>query len=297
MKKKFNTFIKSLDLGWELVKDLLIILGGAAVQALALRLFLVPTDLVVGGVTGVAQILYHFIHTPIGLVTLLGNIPLFLIGWRYLGGPRFVIRTIWAIVATSLITDLLIRFSGVDPISSDILLNTLFGGVLFGVGMGVVYLGKGTSGGTDILGKVLNKRWGMSLSTAYMITDALVVLAAGFVWGWDNALYALVVIYLSGVAVDTVSQGVSVVRVVMIFTKELELVNQAIITKLERGTTILSAKGGYTLEERPVLYCVLARSEVSLLKAIVHEADPDAFLVIGHANEALGYGFKPLKDG
>lgn len=297
MKKKFNTFIKSLDLVWELVKDLLIILGGAAVQAVALRLFLVPTDLVVGGVTGVAQILYHFIHTPIGLVTLLGNIPLFLIGWRYLGGPRFVIRTIWAIVATSLITDLLIKFSGVDPISSDILLNTLFGGVLFGVGMGVVYLGKGTSGGTDILGKVLNKRWGMSLSTAYMITDALVVIAAGFVWGWDKALYALVVIYLSGVAVDTVSQGVGVVRVVMIFTKELEVVNQAIITKLERGTTILSAKGGYTMEERPVLYCVLARSEVSLLKAIVHEADPDAFLVIGHANEALGYGFKPLKDG
>ena len=83
----------------------------------------------------------------------------------------------------------------------------------------------------------------------------------------------------------------------MIFTKELDAVNKAIITQLERGTTILSAKGGYTLEERPVLYCVLARSEISLVKTIVHEADPDAFLVIGHANEALGYGFKPLKDG
>lgn len=297
MKKKIKQFIKELDFGWGTIKDMLIILGGAAIQALALRLFLVPTDLVVGGVTGLAQILYHFFGTPIGLITLLGNIPLFLVGWRYLGGPRFVIRTIWAIVTTSVITDFLIRFTGNTAISSDILLNTLFGGVLFGVGMGVVYLGKGTSGGTDILGKVLNKRWGMSLSTAYMITDALVVLAAGFVWGWDKALYALVVIYLSGVAVDTVSQGVGVVRVVMIFTKELDAVNKAIITQLERGTTILSAKGGYTLEERPVLYCVLARSEISLVKTIVHEADPDAFLVIGHANEALGYGFKPLKDG
>ncbi len=297
MKEKIKRFIKEMDFGMGMVKDIAIILAGALIQAIALRLFLVPANLVAGGVTGFAQILYHFFKTPIGLITILCNIPLFLIGWRFLGGPRFVIRTVWAIFATSVLTDVLMRFTGSAPLVDDVLLNTLFGGVLTGVGLGVVYLGKGTSGGTDILGKVLNKRWGISLSTAYMVTDGLVCLAAGLVWGWDKALYGLIVIYLSGLAVDMVSQGVQVVREAMIITGETEKVVAAITKELERGTTILKATGGFTEEERPVIYCVVSLSEVSRLKEIVHEADPDAFMVIGHANEALGYGFKPLKDG
>lgn len=297
MKEKLKGFFKEMDFGLGMLKDMAIILAGALIQAIALRLFLVPANLVAGGVTGFAQILYHFIKSPIGLVTILCNVPLFLIGWRFLGGPRFVIRTIWAIITTSVLTDILMRFTGSEPLVDDLLLNTLFGGVLTGVGLGVVYIGKGTSGGTDILGKVLNKRWGISLSTAYMVTDGLVCLAAGLVWGWNKALYALIVIYLSGLAVDMVSQGVQVVRQAMIVTGEMEKVNAAIMKELDRGTTILSARGGFTDEDRPVIYCVVSLSEVARLKDIVRQADPDAFMVIGHANEALGYGFKPLKDG
>ncbi|MEA4959937.1 MAG: YitT family protein, partial [Anaerolineaceae bacterium] len=242
-------------------------------------------------------ILHYTVGWPIGLVVLLGNIPLFIVGWRYLGGPRFALRTMLSIAAFSIFTDLLISLTGSSPITSDILLNTLYGGMLLGVGLGIVYLGRGTSGGTDILGRVLNRRLGISISMAYLLTDSFAVLLAGFFFGWEKALYGLFMIYLSGVAADTTSQGSSVIRSAFIITDETEKVILAIQDQLDRGATIISAKGGYTGKDRPIVYCVVTAAEVVRLKAIVHECDPDAFMVVGQANEALGEGFKPLHEG
>lgn len=293
---KVRAFVKELDFGWRTLRDFALIILGSLIQSLALRTFLVPALLVSGGISGMAQFFYYLWRWPIGMVTLLGNIPLFILGWRYLGGPRFVVRTMLSVLSYTILTDLLIKYTGSAPITDDILLNTLYGGILMGFGLGLVYLGRGTSGGTDILGRILNQRYGISISLAYMITDSFPVILAGFFFGWDKALYGLIMIYLSGVAADMISQGTNKIRGAMIITNETQKVLDTISDELGRGATILEATGGYTKQDRPVIFCVVTAGEVIRLKTIVHDIDPTAFMVVGHANEALGEGFKPLNS-
>lgn len=285
---------KNLDFSRKSLSDYAFILAGALVQALAMRLFLVPAQLVSGGISGTAQLVNFFTQWPIGLMVLVGNIPLFFIGWQYLGGPRFALRTAISIIAFSFFTDFLVFFLP-GGIVHDLVLNCLYGGVLLGIGLGLVYRGKGTSGGTDILGRILNHRLGISVSQSYLITDTVVILAAGFVFGWENALYALVTTYVSGLAAEMILEGSGVFRTALIVTSCPDVVTEGVMTMLERGVTILEGKGGYTGQPRQVLYVVINRSEVSRIKEIVHQADPKAFMVIGTAHEALGEGFQPLK--
>ena len=273
--------------------DYFFIAAGALVQALAMRLFLIPGLLVSGGISGASQIINYFTHWPIGAMVLVGNLPLLVLGWRYLGGRRFAMRTAAAVLLFSLLTDSLAFFLPADGITNDQLLDTLYGGVILGIGLGLVYRGSGTSGGSDIVGRILNHYRGLGISQAYLITDGLVVIASGFAFGWDRALYALMVIYISGLAAELVSEGNNLYRTAFIITSEHKVVARQILTLLERGVTILPGTGAYTNESRPVLYCVLSRAEVNLLKAIVNETDPNAFMVIGQANEALGEGFRP----
>lgn len=276
------------------VQEYLLIILGALVQALSMRLFLIPAQLVSGGISGTSQIINHFTGWPIGLMVFIGNIPLFFLGWRYLGGARFAKRTALAIALFALFTDLLVLVIPAEGFTDDLLLDCLYGGILLGIGLGLVYRGYGTSGGSDILGRILNHRLGISISQAYLITDTLVVLGGGLVFSWENALYALLVIYISGLAAEAVSEGSSIFRTVLIITHSPEKVSQNIMTILERGVTIMPATGAYTGAERPVLYCVITRSEVNPLKELVREVDPKAFMVIGQAHEALGEGFRPL---
>lgn len=294
VRQIFNLLLKNLDFSWDSVQDYLLILLGALVQALAMRLFLVPAQLVSGGISGLAQLVNFYTAWPIGLMVLIGNIPLFFLGWQYLGGPRFALRTAMSIIAFSFFTDILVYFVP-NGIVHDLVLNCLYGGVLLGVGLGLVYRGKGTSGGSDILGRILNHRAGISVSQSYLVTDTVVILAAGFVFGWENALYALVTTYVSGLAAEMVLEGSGVFRTAMIVTGCPDVVAKEIMTVLERGVTILEGTGAYTGQARPVLYCVINRSEVSRIKEIVKMADPKAFMVIGMAHEALGEGFRPLK--
>jgi uncharacterized membrane-anchored protein YitT (DUF2179 family) len=291
-----SQFIKQIDFSPRSIKEYVLILVGAFIQALSLRLFLVPAQLVSGGISGAGQLLNYVFNTPIGLVVVLGNIPLFVLGWRYLGGPRFAARTMLSILSFSVFTDLLIYLTGTSPITDDIVLNTLYGGITLGVGLGIVYLGRGTSGGTDILGRILNRNFGISISMAYLITDSLVVLLAGFVFGWERALYGLILIYVSGVAADMVSQGYNFTKATYIITVKQDEVINAIQTQLERGVTIIPVKGGYSQQEKSMLFCVVSSAEVTRLKTLVHDIDPGAFMVVGQVSETLGEGFKPLKE-
>jgi uncharacterized membrane-anchored protein YitT (DUF2179 family) len=161
--------------------------------------------------------------------------------------------------------------------------------------LGIVYRGQGTSGGSDILARIFNDRLHIPITQAYLITDGIVVLAAGFAFGWERALYGLVMIYVSGLAAETASEGTDVFRTALIVTNEAEQVAERIMQGMERGVTILPGTGGFTGQPRPVLYCVITRAEVSQLKSLVREADPKAFMVIGQAHEALGEGFRPLR--
>ncbi len=282
------------DLSWSNLKDYFVIILGGIVQALAMRFFLVPAHLVSGGISGIAQLVDYFIDFPIGTMILLGNIPLFILGFRYLGALRFALRTTVAVITFSLFTNLFGQYIP-DTFTNDLILQSLYGGVLYGVGCGLVYRGKGTSGGSDILCRILNHYTGISISQGYLLTDSIVVLAGGFIFGWDVALYGVAVIYISGIAAETIAEGSNRFRTAFIITKCPDIVSGYILQNMERGVTILPAIGGYTNKERPMLFCTLTASEIPKLKAVVSEADPNAFMVVGQANEALGEGFTPFR--
>ncbi len=277
-----------------LFRDILLITLGSLIQAVGLRLFLIPADLASGGVSGIAQLINHYTDWQIGLMVLIGNIPLFLLGWRFLGGRKFIIRTALAVATFSFFIDALTYFLPAEGITDDILLNSLYGALVCGIGFGIVYRGQGTSGGSDILARILNQWRGIPITQSYMIVDSAVIIAAGFIFGWKEALYALITLYVSGIVTETASQGAKVVRTALIITAEPQAVSQKIFETLDRGVTLLSGKGAYTGAERTVLYCVVTRTETMRLKRIVNEIDQHAFMVIGQAHEALGEGFAPL---
>ncbi len=291
MAEQRRKFIAPLT--WRDGRDGLIILAGVLLQALAMRLFLIPARLASGGVAGLAQIINYYTGWPIGVMVVIGNIPLFLLGWRYLGGLRFALRTVFAVGAFSFLVDVLAFFLPSGGITPDLNLNALYGGVISGIGFGLVYRGQGTSGGSDILARILNHRWGISLSQSYMLTDALIMFLAGISFSWENALYAIVMLYISGVAAEVTLEGSNVTRTAMIISERPEEIRQKILYEMERGVTLLPAEGGFSARPKTVLYCVVSRSEIAQIKALVRAADPDAFMVIGQANEVFGEGFKP----
>ena len=288
---------------WVNSRDYFLIVFGALIQAISLRIFFVPANLASGGVSGIAQLINHFTGWPIGLMVLIGNVPLFLLGWRFLGGHRFALRTAVAILTYSLLTDLLLKiplftyYSNIliKDLKDDIFLNALYAAIISGIGYGLVYRARGTSGGSDILARILNKWRGVSMTQSYLMVDSAVILSAGFVFDWKHALYAMITVYVSGLVSETVLEGGGTVRTAMIVTTKPENISARVLEDLERGVTYLEGRGGFTGNSRPVLYCVVSRAEVATLKTIVNEIDPEAFMVIGVAHEALGEGFKPLK--
>jgi len=285
------------------IRDYLLIIISSLIQAVSLRLFFIPANLASGGVSGISQLINHVTGWPIGLMVLIGNIPLFILGWRFLGGYKFAFRTGVAILTYSLLTDLLLKIPYfvqssqilINDLKGDIFLNSLYGAIISGIGYGLVYRARGTSGGSDILARILNNWRGISMTQSYLIVDTAVILSAGFIFGWKQALYAMIALYVSGLVAETVLEGGGTVRTAMIITAKPDEVSTRVIGELERGVTYLEGKGGYTGNSRPVLYCVVSLAEVATLKAIVNEIDPEAFMVIGVAHEALGEGFKPLK--
>ncbi len=278
-----------------LLRDYLLITSGALLQALSMALFYIPGKLAAGGVSGVAQLIGNATGWSVGTLYVALNLPLLLLGWRYLGGRRFLTRTIFAVLIYSLAIDLLSRIVPANGLTSDPMLNALYGGVIGGIGVGLVLRGQGTTGGTDILVRVLNRWHGIPYSHTYIATDVLVVFAAGLSFGWTLALYAVVALYVGGVAAEFAAEGVRTTRTVLIITQDPQAVAQRVMTDLQRGVTMWSGLGMYSGQERQILFCIISRAEVNPIKSIVHEVDPQAFMVIGEAYEALGEGFKPLQ--
>jgi len=280
-------------------RDYLVIFIGASLQAVAFFLFLIPGKLAPGGLSGLAQIINYFTGWPIGTLTLVFNIPLFYLGWRFLGGRRFLARTIFASIVFSVVLDALSYFlsglaGGVTP--NEQILNALYGALLGGIGGGLVIRVQGTSGGTEILARLLSRNYGIPLSQSYLWTDTGIVFISGLAFSWSHALYALIVLYVWGIVTDYVVEGQGVVRAATIITEQPEAMAKHIMDELTRGVTSWNGKGMFSGEGKQVLYVVVTRSEVAQLKILIHEVDPDAFVVIGQAHEALGEGFKRLAD-
>ena len=274
---------------WPVLRDYLLITIGAVLVAASVNMFLTPNRVVMGGLTGGAQLLNTFLGTPIGLVTLIANIPLFVIGFRSLGGFVFGVRTIYATVVMSLAIDLLAPY--MRPVTADPLLYTLYGGLLDGLGVGLVFRARGTTGGVDIIARLLERRFALRPGRSILAMNLVVFGLTLFAYGPENVLYALLVAFIGSVALDYVLAAGSGARQAFIITTQPEPITQALLHDLGRGVTLIEGQGGYTGARRAVLLCVVARSEISFLNALVSRVDPHAFVVIGEAQEVVGEGF------
>jgi uncharacterized membrane-anchored protein YitT (DUF2179 family) len=281
---------------WRLARDYALIIFGSALLAVSMDLFFIPNDLVAGGLSGTAQIINSYTGWPIGTLSFILNIPLFVLGWFYLGGHRFLARTVFASFVFSAVLDGLQFFWPGVTITDDLALNALYGGVTAGVAVGLLFRARATSGGTDILARILERKFGIPLSQAYLYTDGLVVFLAGLTFGWERALYAVIALYVGGVLVEVTLNGSNVMRVATIITTHPQAIADRILADLERGVTDWTGRGMYTGMERHVLLCAVSRSETVLLKGLINEVDPHAFVIIGQAQEVLGEGFRSLKE-
>jgi uncharacterized membrane-anchored protein YitT (DUF2179 family) len=276
--------------------NLFVLTLGAIINAASVVVFLTPFDIAPSGVSGLAVILNTLIGTPIGIMTLLMNIPIQYLAYKMLpGGLRTIALTVYVVAIYSFSLDILGRFVPNDGIGDDIMLNALFGAVVGGISAGMIVRVGGSLGGTSTLALILQRRTGIPMSMTYLYTDIAVVVVAGFVYGWAGALYALLVIFISGVATDYVLEGPSVIRTAVIITDFPQEMSAALMTQLGRGITGWEATGMYTQQPKTVLYITISRSQVEELRRVATHADPNAFIVIGQGQTAYGHGFKEIE--
>ena len=268
------------------------ILLGCLIGGAAYPTFLSPNTIAPGGLTGVAMILNHFFGWPVGITSLLLNIPLFMIGWRAMGRV-FVFRSLLATIFFSIAIDSI----PLQPLTRDPLLATLYGGILLGVGLGLILRGNATTGGSDMIARMVHRRFPfITVGMFLFAVDFCVVLAAGITISMQEALYALINIYVTGRVVDLVMLGGEANKACFIMTPMWERISRRLMEELGRGVTQLSAKGGWSGRERPVILCVTSRREVPQVKEIVRQEDEKAFMFITEARETLGEGFAALTD-
>ena len=265
---------------------------GSVIGAAAYPTFLIPNSIAPGGLTGVATILNHLAGWPVGITALILNIPLFLIGYRTMG-KVFAFRSL---VATALFT-ILIDILPLQPVSQDPLLGTLFGGVVMGIGLGLILRGGATTGGSDMIARMVHRRFSfITVGMFLFAVDFMVVLAAAVFIGGTEALYAMINIYVCGRVIDAVMVGFGGNKACFVMTDAWQKVTSRVLNEIERGCTLLEARGAYSGTSRPVVMCVMSRQEMTTLKRIVQEEDEKAFMIITDAHEALGEGFSRL-DG
>ena len=267
---------------------------GSVIGGAAYPLFLNTNNIAPGGLTGVAMILNHFFpFLPIGITSLVMNIPLFLIGYRS-SGPIFVFRCFVATVLFSVAIDVI----PLAPMTDDRLLASLFGGILLGLGLGLIMRGGATTGGTDMAARMVHKKLSfISVGMVLFAFDFLVVVVAGFAFGAAEAtLYAMINIFVCSKMIDVVMIGLTANKACFIISEKWERITERILKEMDRGVTQLKSRGGYSMQERPMVLAVIARSELQRLKEIVRDEDERAFVFVTEAHEALGEGFSNLKE-
>ncbi|NDJ60324.1 MAG: YitT family protein [Chloroflexi bacterium] len=267
---------------------------GALIMALGAVLFQIPFNIASGGLFGAVIVLNEVVGggLPIGLTVLVLNIPILVIAFRVLGGWRVMAGTVYVVVLFTTLVDLLVPMFPSDGVSRDMFLNALYAGIIVGIGTGLVFRVGGTTGGTSVLGRILQVKFGLPMSTSSLYVDGGVVMAAGLVFGLEGALYALVTLFVYGLTADYVLDGPSVIRTATIITQNPRAVADGILYQLGRGVTAWEGMGMYTEEARTVLYVTVSRSQIWQLRALVSEIDETAFIVVGQGHTAYGGGFK-----
>lgn len=285
--------------------DYTLIIVGSFILAAGFVFFITPHRIVPGGVYGIAIVVHYLTPgvfsfwpdgIPIGLFGLILNIPLTIAGIKILG-PKFGVKTIIGFVLTSVFIDgiTMMRKVGDAALVDDILLSCVFGGVLIGFGLGLIFKSRATSGGSDIIAMIIAKYTKMQLGKLMIYVDSSIVLLGLFAFGdWAIPLYSWVVIYITGRAIDLTLEGADYNKALIIISKKHEEIKQKLLVELERGGTYLKGEGMFTGEEKQIIYTVVSRREVAILQEYISQIDPDAFITVMDTKEILGEGFQSL---
>lgn len=302
----FVTKEKIFTKEWFKVYSLIVV--GTFVMASGFVFFINPYKIVPGGVYGIAIVIHYLTEgvfsfwpagIPIGLLGLTMDIPLTLLGIKILG-PRFGIKTVVGFVFTAFFIDLLTWFVGQDDplkLGDQILLASIFGGVMIGFGLGLIFRSRATSGGSDIIAMIIKKYTGLPLGQLMIIVDSAIVLVGLAAFGdWKIPLYSWIVIFIAGKVIDITLRGISYEKTMFIISDHYKEISRKIIVDLNRGGTIIKGKGLYNEAEKNIIYTNVSRREYQMLKDYIRKLDPNAFVTVIDANEVLGNGFKPLRE-
>lgn len=278
---------------YPLVRDYLMLFIGCIITGSSYAHFFIPNNIAPGGITGVATVINSLVGwLPVGSLSFILNIPLFLLGYRS-GGKRFVFRSFIAMMLLSLFIDVLPG----GPVVIDGLLASIFGGILMGVGLGLVLRAGASTGGTDLAAQMVHNRFSfISVGTFLFGIDCAVILLAGLVFDIKAALVALIALYISTKVIDMVIKGWNTEQQMMIISDKAPDIAHHIMAELDRGATFIEATGAYTGEKRGMLYCVVTRAEIMQIKSIVASVDPHAFVTVSEAHEVMGEGFKQFSN-
>ena len=273
------------------------IIIGSFILATGFVMFITPYKIIPGGVYGISIVLHYLFGTPVGMMALVFDIPLTILGIKILG-PRFGFKTVLGFSLTAIFTDTLTYFWGYEPlVKGDALLSSIFGGVLLGVGIGLIFRAKATSGGSDIVAMIINKYSKIPLGLLMIYVDSCIVLLGLIVFrDWKIPLYSWIVIFITGKVIDIVLEGVSYEKSLFIISDKHMEIRDKIINNLNRGGTYIDGKGMYNLADRRIIFTVVSRRELALLEEYIHQIDPKAFLTVLDAKEIYGEGFESLEE-
>lgn len=274
-----------------------LIVVGSFILASGFVFFITPYKIVPGGVYGISIIIHYMFNTPVGMVALAFDIPLTIIGLKILG-PRFGIKTVLGFVLTAFFNDGITYFYGYKPlVTGDPLLSCIFGGLFLGVGLGLIFKSKATSGGSDIIAMIISKYTRMPVGQLMIMVDSsIVLLGLIFFRDWKIPLYSLIVIFITGKVVDTFLEGMNYDKVLLIISDKYKEIGEKIMQDLKRGGTLLEGTGMYHQQEKQIIFTVVNRREAVILQSYINNIDPRAFVTIINSNEILGEGFKSLQE-
>jgi len=274
-----------------------LIITGSFILATAFVFFITPYKIVPGGAYGISIVLHYILGTPVGLMALCFDIPLTIIGMKILG-PRFGFKTVLGFSLTAVFTDTLTFIWGFEPlVKGDALLSSIFGGFLCGLGLGLIFKSKATSGGSDIVAAIIAKYTKLPIGQLMIMVDSVIVLFGLFVFrDWKIPLYSWIVIFITGKVIDGVLEGINYEKSLFIISDKYEEIREKIINDLNRGGTIIEGHGMFNMADRKIIFTVVSRRELIILEEYIQQIDPDAFLTVINASEILGEGFRSLKE-
>ncbi len=282
----------------EIIQFIAINFAGSYIYAMGIQIFTKPFQIAPGGVAGIATIINYLYSLPIGIVTFAINIPLLILAWIYIS-REFTIRTAASTIIFSICTDLLVTWMPIYPSTSAIapLLAAVFGGILMGIGNGIIYMSKSTTGGTSIIGALLQKKFPQfSMGKLLSFSNLIVVVASIFAFkNIDAAVFAAICIYISGIVMDKLVYGFNINRLLFIISDKSMEIEKQILEKLNRGVTVMKGEGGYKHSQKNIIFCVVSKSQFYKVKEIAMGVDKNAFIVGCEAGDVLGKGFKHVE--